>query len=281
MRTTENDTPESSSGSEHSSRPTLGQRSPIQTIDRTVDLITAIAAAGPAGASLKELVEQAGLHASTGRTLLSALAIHGLVGQIDANRRYVLGPRFFELNRTYQLQNDLSAVAAPVLRKLWEQTDETVHLSTLQHGRRVDIAVLVSRQLLNINPSNMRAIADQADPLAHTAAGKILLSGASTSELANLTAKTTNRAQLDAELAAVRSGGYATNFEEETPGVCGIAAPVRDHTGRVTAAICVGYPAARRSDVHDRALLDAVIASAAELSAVLGYTGDHAEEEVS
>ncbi|WP_404474440.1 IclR family transcriptional regulator [Microbacterium aerolatum] len=277
MRTTDNETPDSSK-SEPSSRPTLGQRSPIQTIDRTVDLITAIAAAGPAGVSLKELVEQAGLHASTGRTLLSALAIHGLVGQIDSNRRYVLGPRFFELNRTYQLQNDLSAVAAPVLRRLWERTDETVHLSTLQHGRRVDISVLVSRQLLNINPSNMRAIADQPDPLAHTAAGKVLLAGASPAELVNLTAHTENRAQLDAELAAVRSAGYATNFEEETPGVCGIAAPVRDHTGRVTAAICVGYPAARRSDVHDRALLDAVVESAAELSAVLGYSGGLAEE---
>src|SRR3546814_12360620 len=95
----------------------------------------------------------------------------------------------------------------------------------------------------------MRAIADQADPLAHTAAGKVLLAGASPAELLNLTAHTANRAQLDAELAAVRSAGYATNFEEETPGVCGIAAPVRDHTGRVPAAIGVGYPSARRSDV--------------------------------
>src|SRR3546814_21064875 len=98
MTTTDNETPDSSK-SAPSSRPTLGQRSPIQTIDRTVDLITAIAAAGPAGVSLKELVEQAGLHASTGRTLLSALALHGLVGQIDSNRRHVLRPRSPEERR--------------------------------------------------------------------------------------------------------------------------------------------------------------------------------------
>ncbi len=262
-------------------RPSLGDqpapaqqpRSPIQAIDRTVSLLTEIAAAGPAGVPLKILADRVGLHASTGRTLLSALAIHGLVGQIDETRRYVLGPRFFELNRTYELQYDLGIVAAPVLRDLWERTDETVHLSTLREGRRVDLSVLVSRQLLNVNPSNMRSPSDPTGALRRTAAGKALLSGATTGELqALLNLPAGEMQRLAAELDGVRRSGYATNFEEEAAGVCGVAAPVRDGAGRVVAAICVGYPAVRRTPAHETLLVDAATAAASKLSTVLGHS---------
>ncbi len=264
-----------------STEPTPGstRRSPIQTIDRTVDLITAVAAAGPTGTPLKALVAEVGLRASTGRTLLSALGVHGLVRQVGSSRRYALGPRFFEWNRTYQLQHDLSAVAAPVLRELWEHTDETVHLSTLQRGQRVDVSVLVSRQLLNVNPSNMRAIADSAGSLTRTAAGKVLLAGAEPGELAQLlqgsAADTTATVEM---LDAVRAAGFATNFEEEVAGVCGIAAPVRDETRRVVAAVCVGYPSVRRDPDRERELVAVVVETSKWLSELLGFPPASGEE---
>lgn len=248
-------------------------KSPIQSIDRTVALLEAIAAAGPAGAPLSSVTATAGLHASTGRTLLTALMVHGLVAQIDSTRRYVLGPRFFELNRTYTLQHDLGAVAAPILRGLWEHSNETVHLATLQHGRRVDIAVLVSPQLLNINPSAMRASSSPVHPLLHTAAGKVLLSGVLDDERDRMLGSATSDADregIDRELAAVLRAGFATNHEEEVAGVCGIAAPVLDHSGRTVAAMCVGYPTARQSDDYEAHLREATVAAAAELSRMLG-----------
>lgn len=248
-------------------------KSPIQSIDRTVALLEAIAAAGPAGASLSGVTAAAGLHPSTGRTLLTALIVHGLVAQIDSTRRYVLGPRFFELNRTYTLQHDLGAVAAPIIRGLWEHSAETVHLATLQHGRRVDIAVLVSPQLLNINPSAMRASDSPLHPLLHTAAGKVLLAGASADERDRILAggsTESGREEIDRELSAVRNAGFATNHEEEVAGVCGIAAPVRDHNGRTVAAMCVGYPTARQSAEYEVRLRDATVAAADELSRLLG-----------
>ncbi|GAB3630916.1 IclR family transcriptional regulator [Microbacterium shaanxiense] len=248
-------------------------KSPIQSIDRTVALLEAIAAAGPAGAPLSSVTATAGVHASTGRTLLTALMVHGLVAQIDSTRRYVLGPRFFELNRTYTLQHDLGAVAAPILRGLWEHSNETVHLATLQHGRRVDIAVLVSPQLLNINPSAMRASASPIHPLLHTAAGKVLLAGMPGDErdrILDSASAEADRAEIDQELATVLGAGFATNHEEEVAGVCGIAAPVRDHNGRTVAAMCVGYPTARQSGEYEARLRESTVEAAAELSRMLG-----------
>ncbi|UED83216.1 IclR family transcriptional regulator [Streptomyces profundus] len=248
-------------------------KSPIQTIDRVTALLECLAGAGPAGIGLSQVTDAVGLRASTGRTLLSALVMHGLVAQIESTRRYVLGPRFFELNRTYTLQNDLGAVAAPVLRDLWETSRETVQLATLQHGRRVDVSVLVGPQLLNVNPTTMRSAPEPVGPLIHTAAGKVLLAGLPDVERDRLLSSghaEFDRARVLSELAAVARDGFATNHDEEVAGVCGIAAPVRDHNGRVVAALCLGYPSARRTPEHESRLREATIASAAELSRLVG-----------
>ncbi|MGP4114288.1 IclR family transcriptional regulator [Streptomyces sp. 4N509B] len=256
-------------------------KSPIQTIDRVAALLEAVANAGPAGIGLSQVTDAVGLRATTGRTLLSALVMHGLVAQIETTRRYVLGPRFFELNRTYTLHNDLGAVAAPVMRDLWEATSETVQLATLQHGRRVDVSVLVSPQLLNINPTAMRSAPEPVEPLIHTAAGKVLLAGLPDAERDRLLASgrtTFDRARVLRELATVSETGFATNHEEDITGVCGIAAPVRDHTGRVVAALCVGYPSVRRTPEYEERLRAATTAAAAALSGLLGAPEEGPED---
>ncbi|MFC7623014.1 IclR family transcriptional regulator [Microlunatus sp. GCM10028923] len=257
-------------------------KSPIQAIDRAVALLEAVAHAGPQGASLKELSEATGLHASTGRTLLSSLMINGLVDQLARNRRYVLGTRLIEFNRIYVAQADLSAVAAPIMRQLWEDTAETVHLSVLQNDLRVDIAVLVSPQLLNVNPTAARFAEAGPSSLYRTAAGKVLLAGLSDDGI---------RATLDSprfadahhalpveqvlELTAgVRAQGHATNFEEEVAGVCGVAAPVSDSRGVTIAALCIGYPAVRHAPDYDASLLAAVTAGAKQMSRLLGGAAD-------
>jgi DNA-binding IclR family transcriptional regulator len=242
----------------------MARTTSIQALDRSVALLEALSAAGPQGVSLKQLTETVGLRASTGRTLLSSMVEHGLVAQNEQTRRYLLGPLVFELERQYVAQSDLSAVAAPVLRKLWKDTRETVHLAVLQGSRRVDIAVLVSPQLLNINPTTPPST-NEAAPLYRTAAGKVLLAAAP------WTARQDDvPANLFEEMDRVREQGYATNFEEEAVGVCGVAAPVHDHSGRTVAALCLGYPSVRHDPAHDAVLRSAVMDAAAELSALLG-----------
>lgn len=252
-------------------------RSSIQVIDRVVDILRAIAEAGGHGLALKEVTAAAGLRPSTGRTLLAALATHGLVRQSGAGKAYLLGPAFFELNRSYVAQTDLASAAAPVLQELWQATQETVHLSVLKNGHRVDLSVLVGPQLLNVNPTTAHFQDPYATPPFGTAAGKVLFAGLTPTERAKLLADAPWRqavARTDEEITAlaeeIRAQGYATNYEEDAPGVCGVAAPVRDHTGRTVAALCIGYPAVRHSPTHDESLRSTVVAAAEQLSALLG-----------
>ncbi|MFC7405515.1 IclR family transcriptional regulator [Georgenia alba] len=255
-----------------------GARSSIQVIDRSMALLRRIADGGPSGQSLGSLAQDVGLPASTARTLLSALVTHGLVRQTEPGRRYLLGPSFFELNRAYVDQSDLASVAAPLLHELWLATDETVHLSVLKDAQRVDISVLVSQQLLNVNPTRSH---DLPAPPFRTAAGKVLFAGLDPDERRALVSSAPWRSTVTEDVAAleklakrIEHDGFATNFEEEAPGVCGVAAPVRDHSDRVVAAVCVGYPAVRRTPEHDETLRAAVVACASHLSALLGGRTD-------
>lgn len=252
-------------------------RTAIQAIDRSVGLLDAIADGGPHGVSLGALAETTGLAASTARTILSSLVAHGLVSQSGSGGRYLLGSRLFELNRRYVTQTDLSAVAAPVLRALWERTEETVHLAVLQGTRRVDIAVLVSPQLLTVDPTSARFVDASATPLYRTAAGKVLYAGLDGQSRRSLlrTAGWRDDAggaieDLMSRMDEVVDNGFATNIEEEAAGVCGVAAPVHDQAGRTIAAVCLGYPAVRHTPEHAVWLRHEVMAAAAELSLLLG-----------
>ncbi|MBZ2199688.1 IclR family transcriptional regulator [Occultella gossypii] len=264
----------------------LVPRSSIQVIDRTVALLRAIAGAGGGGLSLKDVTTAVGLRPSTGRTLLSALATHGLVRQAGPGRSYMLGPTFFELNRSYVAQSDLASVAAPVLRELWRTTNETVHLSVLKDSLRVDLSVLVSPQLLNINPTTATFEDESSTPPFRTAAGKVLFAALPTEQrdamLKSAPWRTTGkptRAALEKLVGEVLAQGYATNYEEDAPGVCGVAAPVRDHTGRTVAALCIGYPSVRHSAGHDETLRRAVARASEELSVLLGAPTSQTPED--
>lgn len=269
---------------EHEVVAVAATRSPIQVIDRSVALLTEIAAAGAVGISLKDLTATVGLRSSTARTVLSALVAHGLVRQVE--RHYLLGSTFFDLNRSYVAQSDLATVGTPVLRDLWRATSETVHLSLLKDAQRVDISVLVSPQLLNINPTSARFEDGPVAPPYRTAAGKVLLAGLTREQRETLLASAPwQRAgtgglsddEVHAMAEQVVAQGYATNLEEEAQGVCGVAAPVANHTGTTVAALCVGYPTVRHTPNHSEALRIAVMRSAAEFSALLGAPASSVE----
>lgn len=267
----------------------VGLKSSIQSIDRAVAMLTVIADAGRAGVVLGSIAGATGVHASTARTILSSLVTHGFVDQDARSRRYRLGPAVFELNKRYAAQLDLAAVAAPYIRRVWEASRETVHLAVLQSGRRVDLSVLVSPQILNVNPTvgggaeteNAASDASSVNSLYTTAAGKILLLSMSAAvraqHLAQIGAVVTPHGTISAEdvledLAIVEATGIATNLEDEEPGVCGIAAPIFDADGAVCAALCIGYPAVRRSAAYDEVLRTLAREAAEEVSIALGAT---------
>jgi IclR family acetate operon transcriptional repressor len=82
-------------------------------------------------------------------------------------------------------------------------------------------------------------------------------------------------AALKAELAQVRSNGYAVAIEENEPGVCGIGAPVFDHTGYIAAAVNLGGTVLQIKKKDIPFLGECVARAAADMSRRLGFNGRH------
>jgi DNA-binding IclR family transcriptional regulator len=117
-----------------------------------------------------------------------------------------------------------------------------------------------------------------------TSTGKVLLANLTDDELrrtlpdAKLEARTpytiTDRSLLMVELQRVRKAGHAENVNEGEVGLASVAAPIRDASGRVIAAISVAGPAARLEGETMRRFAAATADTAAAISERLGHRPD-------
>jgi IclR family transcriptional regulator, KDG regulon repressor len=159
---------------------------------------------------------------------------------------------------------------------LAEQTGETAHLAVLDGSDMLAIAKVESRSSLRI-----RSATGYRTPAYSTAAGKVLLAGLNHDELDAYFAKTplvaftrttvTSAVRLRTELKTIAEQGYALDHGEREQGMQCVAAPVRDHTGQVVAAIGVLAPSIRlTSKKRIVAVTRLTLAAAARLSSNLG-----------
>jgi len=104
----------------------------MQSIERAFALLRAVAAAGPQGAKLTEIAEQAGLHVASVHRLLGALAHERAVSFDPYSRVYHIGYDF--LQRAEDATDlRLNAHFGAMVKTLAEQTGDVVYLYT-RHG---------------------------------------------------------------------------------------------------------------------------------------------------
>ena len=82
----------------------------------------------------------------------------------------------------------------------------------------------------------------------------------------------TDRAALLQALEQTRRQGYAVGAEELETGLNSVAAPVRDHTGAVVAAVSISGPAYRVPAERLPALAEAALETAGRISRAMGFT---------
>jgi DNA-binding IclR family transcriptional regulator len=81
----------------------------------------------------------------------------------------------------------------------------------------------------------------------------------------------TDSDMLLAELASIRQKGYAIDDEEIEIGLRCVAAPIRDHTGHVVAAISVAAPVQRMTKKQVQSTIPTVVSAAEAISRRMGY----------
>jgi DNA-binding IclR family transcriptional regulator len=168
----------------------------------------------------------------------------------------------------------LAELAQPFLERLGEQSGETINLGVERDCMVEQIAQVDSVYVIGVGNWLGRPV-----PLHCTALGKVLLAyGAASLPAGRLDRPTertiTSRAELQADLAAVRAQGYAITDSELEPGLVAVAAPVRRDGGAVVAALSVSGPATRLTPAQLPTVAAQCVAQASALSAVLGHRPD-------
>ncbi|HEY0416628.1 MAG TPA: IclR family transcriptional regulator [Gaiellaceae bacterium] len=231
----------------HPSNGPLEERYRVQSVERAFQLLEALAAAGPGGATLTDLARSIGVSKSTAYAILQTLLGGGFVADlgVGASRRYRLGMALARLGDVVVSQIALRDVALPVLHDLARETLLAARVAVLDEP----YAVVIAR--VDAPDSSVRFSANlgKREHLHCSAVGKAMLAALGRDAAraivaaAGMPGKTrqtiTDEETLLAELDTVAQRGYAVDDEEDDAGVFCVGAAVRDHARRCVGAISV------------------------------------------
>lgn len=246
-------------------------RTGSQAIERALAILNAFTAADP-DLGISELAHRVGLSTSTAHRMVRALVAGGMLEQGVHSDRYRLGHRAVVTGQIAAHNLGMTEVAS-LLNTLANTVGDSVSLGFLQ-GREVVVAFRAE--------ANDPLTFDRrpgAREFAHASAmGKVLLAYSPhpaqlVDQLGDMVAFTpttiTDPAALIAELAAVRSCGFATNNQERRAGASGVSVPVFDHDRRVQAALVAHGPSDHFGAERQDALLIELRASAQQIGSAL------------
>jgi IclR family pca regulon transcriptional regulator len=244
----------------------------VQSLERGLAVIRAFGANSPE-LTLSDVARATGLTRAAARRFLLTLGDLGYVR--SDGRLFSLTPRVLELGYSYLSSMSLPEVAEPHLERLVAEVHESSSVSVLDGDDVVYVARIPTSRIMAVSIN-----VGTRFPAYATSMGRVLLAGLPEDELdaylerttlRRLTPRTvTSKVALRAELARVRTQGWALVDQELEEGLRAVAAPIRDRTGRVVAAANVSAHASRTSvETVRRELLPPLLAAVARIEADL------------
>lgn len=165
-------------------------------------------------------------------------------------RHYWLTPKVMRLGMAYLYTLPFWRHTQRVLEELHAEIGQSCAASVLDGEDIVYIARVHARRILAMSP-----VPGSRLPAHAVSMGRVLLSGLDAASLKHYLGKVqpgrltpatvTGRRELATLIRAAGAQGYAWVDRELDDSICGIAVPVRDTEGQVTAAINVSLPAGR------------------------------------
>jgi len=246
----------------------------VQAIHRALRLLEAMSEA-PQGIALTALAETADLAPSTTHRLLKSLEQMRFVQHDDERSLWLIGVNAFAVGNAFLEARDHVAIARPFMRRLMEESGESVNLAVLDDGAAVYLSQVECREM-------MRALARPGGraPLHASGVGKALLAARPVRERRTLIGRTaltafTDKTVADADalhavLDATARRGWAIDDEEYAPGLRCVAAPLWNEHGEPVAAVSLSGPSARVTDERLAELGALAARTAAEITAAMG-----------
>jgi DNA-binding IclR family transcriptional regulator len=198
---------------------------------------------------VSEIAQEVNLHKATTHRIVTTLVNYGFLERAADGQKYRLGLELTDLGFKVLRRMDLRREALPYMSMLVGRWDEACDLSVFDQGKVFYIEVIQGSHALTISASVGLRL-----PAHSTASGKIFLAHLPTSELEDylsnpLVAYTDNTLtspeKIRQQLAEIRQQGYSVDDQETEVGIRAVAAPIRDQTGKVVAAMSMPSPSSR------------------------------------
>ncbi|GAA4348946.1 IclR family transcriptional regulator [Variovorax defluvii] len=230
-------------------------------------------------ATLTALSAHVGEPSSKVHRYLVSLGEEGLVSQDAATQQYFLGPEAIRIGMAAMRQADPIRAAEPALVRLREALEVTCFVAVMgnkgptivrfeEPGLPVTVNVRVGSVLSLLWSATGRAFLGYLDERAVHAMAKEELASALPEQRGLLDAKR----PIDSLREAVRAAGCACVRDVYLRGISAVAAPIRDHTGRVCAVLTALGATGGFDALETGPIAAAVRREAAAISATLGCT---------
>ncbi|MBK1793832.1 IclR family transcriptional regulator [Devosia sp. WQ 349] len=198
--------------------------------------------------SITEVSARTGLERATARRCLLTL-VHQGYATYDG-KFFQLTPRVLKLGHSYLATTPLPRLIQPFLEELSRDTNESTSAAVLDGTDILYVARVSTRRVMSINLAQGARL-----PAYCTSMGRILLAALPQDQARDILERSeliayTERTKADmpsilTELAVVAAQGFAVIDQELELGLCSIAVPLYNTSGKIVAAVNIGAQTAR------------------------------------
>ncbi|WP_202081328.1 IclR family transcriptional regulator [Caldalkalibacillus salinus] len=219
------------------------EKTTVRSVERALDILLCFV--DQQELTLTEISKRVSLNKSTVYRLLASLERKGFLIRNGENDRYRLGFRLWELSAHLHRVDDPGELLLPEMERLRDLLEETVSLYVRDGKERVRIQAVESMQpIRRVAPIGVRL------PLSVGASSKILVAYADPDTQQMILndeewPRSIDKERYMLQLLNIQQLGYATSVEEREAGTSAIAAPIKNGSGNLVAALAVSGPASR------------------------------------
>jgi IclR family acetate operon transcriptional repressor len=225
-------------------RSTRYARYEVKSVARALQLLELLADHADDGLSMTEAAAAMGASKSATFAMLQTLVGRGYASDLDRGRRYRLGPAVLRLSDSHLRSMRLIDLVRPSMRALTEETGWASRLAIHENGYPVFIDRVDGPGSIRFHmPLGLREVPHRS------AAGKAILSALDEGRVRSIAHETgllrftphtiTDVDTLLADLALVRSRGFAVDDEEDITGVLCVGAAFLGRDGEPAGAVSI------------------------------------------
>ncbi len=247
-----------------------------RSLERALQILCAFTSERQA-LTLGQLAEIVNLSKATVMRLCMTLMDNHFLKYDQLTKQYSLGLKLFELGSIVFATFSLRRAASPYLTKLQSKLAKTTFLAVMED----DELVYIDKRDDIRNPIRFAShIGTRRQPY-FGMLGQLLMAYLPEDEvdrilkkkpLIPLTKKSfVNNTKFKERLKMIRKNGFFIDEGEAIDGISGISAPIRDFTGKVVAAIGVGFISTSQDEKERTRIIKEIVATAKAISQELGH----------